>query len=103
MKYSKLVRDKIPEIIRKSGMTPVTHIASDDEYWQKLKEKLKEEIDEFMKDSNEEELADILEVIHAICNNRRIQLKRLEQLRKKKTKERGRFKNKIILDETKTA
>ena len=101
MKYNKLVRDKIPEIIKNKGAVPITRIASDDEYWQKLKEKLQEEIDEFMKDSNAEELADILEVINAICDFKKIDKKELELLRKKKVKERGGFKEKIILDETK--
>lgn len=101
MKYNKLVRDKIPEIIKKKGVIPVTHIASDNEYWRKLKEKLQEEVDEFIKDSNEEELADILEVVYAICDYKKIDKKELELLRKKKAEERGGFKDQIILDETK--
>ena len=101
MKHNKLVRDKIPEIIKNNREVPITHIASDDEYWKKLKEKLQEEIDEFMKESNEEELADILEVINAICDFKKINKKELELIRKKKTKERGGFKERIILDETK--
>lgn len=101
MKYNKLVRDKIPEIIKNKGATPITHFASDDEYLQKLKEKLQEEIDEFMKDNNEQELADIFEVIYAICDFKKIDKKQLELLRKKKALERGGFKAKIILDETK--
>ena len=101
MEYNKLVRDKIPEIIKNKGKIPITHIASDNEYWQKLKEKIQEEIDEFMKDGNEEELADILEVVYAICDHKKIDKKKLELLRKKKADERGGFKNRIILDKTK--
>jgi len=101
MKYNKLVRDKIPEIIKNNGAIPITHIADDEEYWQKLKEKLQEEVEEFLKDENEEELADILEVIYAICDFKNFDKEKLELLRKKKAEERGGFKDKIILDETK--
>lgn len=101
MKYNKLVRDKIPEIIKHKKEISITHIASDNEYWQKLKEKLQEEVNEFMKHGNEEELADILEVIYAIGDYQKIDKQKLEQLRKKKAEEKGEFKDKIILDETK--
>ena len=101
MEHNKLVRDKIPEIIKESGSFPVTHIAEDKEYWQALKNKLKEETEEFLQTEKKEELVDILEVIHAICNEKNIDKDTLESLRKKKVKERGSFKNKIILDKTK--
>lgn len=101
MKYDKLVRDRIPEIIKNTGAVPITHIASDEEYQQKLKAKLQEEVDEFLKDSNEEELADILEVIYALCDWYKIDRDRLELLQKDKAEKRGGFKDKIILDETK--
>ena len=99
MGNKKLVRDKIPEIIRKNeGRIALTHHAADEEYWGKLKEKLQEEVDEFMNDENEEELADILEVIHAICDHKKINPKYLELFRQKKAEERGGFKDKIILE-----
>ena len=101
MKYDKLVRDRLPEIIEKKGSTPVTHIADDEEYWQRLKEKLKEEVNEFLEESNEEELVDILEVIYAIREFKKISKKKLELLRKEKAKRRGGFKNRIILEEVK--
>jgi predicted house-cleaning noncanonical NTP pyrophosphatase (MazG superfamily) len=101
MKYSKLVRDKIPEIIKSKGMIPIVHIADEEEYWQKLKEKLQEEVNEFFKKENEEELADILEVIYAICEFKNFDKEKLELLRRKKAEEGGGFQDKIILDETK--
>ena len=100
MKYNKLVRDKIPKIIKEKGKIPITHKATEEEYWQKLKEKLKEEVEEFSKDSNEEELADILEVINAICEFKNISKDNLENTRKNKAEQRGSFKERIILDET---
>ncbi|MDP3974682.1 MAG: nucleoside triphosphate pyrophosphohydrolase [Candidatus Jorgensenbacteria bacterium] len=100
MKYNKLVRDKIPEIIRKKGDTPVTHVADDAEYWTKLKEKLLEEIEEFKKDESPEEFADLLEVIDAIADYKKFDRAEIEKIREKKAEERGRFKDRIILDES---
>lgn len=101
MKYNKLVRDKIPEIIKQDGGNPVIHTASDKEYWEKLKQKFQEEVDEFSKSESEEELADILEVIYAICESIRIDKEKLEKIRQKKHEQRGGFRNKIVLDEIK--
>ena len=101
MKYKKLVRDKIPEILKNQAKKiPVIHTAeNDEEYWQKLKEKLQEEVNEFIKDENENELTDILEVVYAICDFKKIKREKLEKIRIKKAKERGGFKERIILDE----
>jgi predicted house-cleaning noncanonical NTP pyrophosphatase (MazG superfamily) len=99
MKHDKLVRDRITEIIKSEGQTPITHMADEEEYWEKLKEKLKEEVDEFLREGKEEELADILEVIHAIYNFKGIDWEGLELLRKRKAEERGGFKNRTVLDE----
>jgi predicted house-cleaning noncanonical NTP pyrophosphatase (MazG superfamily) len=100
MKYNKLVRDKIPDYIRKKGDTPITHIANEAEYWQKLKEKLTEEIEEFNKDENAEEYADILEVIEAIADYKKFNKEEVQRIKLKKVEERGGFKDKIILDES---
>ena len=98
MEYNKLVRDKIPEIIKKNNHNPITHIASDEEYWKKLKEKLKEETDEFIKKANEEEFADILEVLHAISDFKGFDRKKINKIKENKAEKRGKFKNKIILE-----
>ena len=99
MKYNKLVRDKIPEIIKRSGRNPLTHIADDTEFYEKLKLKLKEEVSEFLNNSNEEELVDILEVIDSICKFKKINKKDLQIIKEKKAEEKGLFDKRIILEE----
>lgn len=99
MKFDKLVRDHIPTIIAKKGKKTTHHQADDEEYWQKLTEKLQEEVDEFMADQNLEELADIIEVIYAICDFKKFKHSQLEKTRTSKLKDRGGFSAKIILDE----
>jgi len=101
MKYNKLVRDKIPDIIKKDNKNPFIHIANDEEYWKKLKEKLNEEVNEFVKEGNEEEIADIIEVINAICAYKKFDKNKLDYIKKQKAEKRGRFDKRIILDEVK--
>ena len=57
VKYHKLVRDRIPEIIEASGKTCVTEALSDEEYLKMVDAKLDEELAEYHKDQNIEELA----------------------------------------------
>jgi len=65
--YNKLVRDKLPEIIRQHGKTPVLRkVANQDELAQLLVAKLEEEVAEYRESGNPEGLADILEVIRAL-------------------------------------
>jgi predicted house-cleaning noncanonical NTP pyrophosphatase (MazG superfamily) len=97
----KLVRDKIPEIIEKSGKKAITHIANDKEYLEGLNMKLKEEVDEFLKDGNDEELMDIVEVIEAMAGLKGASFEEFEKKRRLKAEERGKFKRRIILDSVK--
>ena len=99
-KYNKLIRDKIPEILEQKGVDFTVHTASDVEYKEKLKEKLREEVDEFLKENNVNELADVLEVVYALADDLGINREELETIRKKKAEKRGAFKKKIILDES---
>ena len=71
IEYNKPVRDRIPEVIKASGKQCVTEILSDEDYLKLLDAKLDEELAEYHKDQNIEELADLLEVILAVvCNER---------------------------------
>ena len=67
--YNKLVRDRIPEIIEMSGKTCTTRLLTEEEYIIEINKKMYEEIDEYdateTSDDAIEELADLLELIHA--------------------------------------
>ncbi len=99
MIHNKLVRDNIPEIIKTSGKHPVIHIADQKEYWEKLLEKLEEEVGEFIDERNPNELADVLEVIDAIAHFMEIPREKIFAIKEKKAQQRGRFTKRIILDE----
>lgn len=99
MKYNKLVRDRIPEIIEASGKSCVTEILSDEAYLRLVDAKLDEELAEYHSDQNIEELADLLEVIYAAAMARGYTLEQLESVRVAKAEKRGAFANKILLKE----
>ena len=97
--YNKLIRDHIPEIITASGKTCTIEILSDAAYLQMLDAKLDEELTEYHKDQNIEELADLLEVIRAVTVARGYSLEDLERVRAEKAAERGGFEKRIFLKE----
>lgn len=101
MSYGKLVRDKIPDIIKQNGEEPITRILSDGEYKKELEKKLLEECKEVLESSDEsrlEELADLLEVMLALG---RLQGKTFEDIIRiceQKRLKRGAFEEKIYLE-----
>lgn len=99
-RYNKLVRDRIPEIIKASGKNCETEILSDEEYLKMIDAKLDEELAEYHKDQNIEELADLLEVIRAAAIAHGYTLEELEAVRADKFEKRGGFRKKILLIET---
>ena len=97
MRYDKLVRDKIPELIQKAGETPVIRILEDAEYREHLEKKLDEEVAEFHRDQNIEELADILEVVLALNESLGYSREELESAYLKKHEARGGFSDRVFL------
>lgn len=97
--YNKLVRDRIPEIIKENGDECVTHIADGEEFKEKLHEKLVEEVEEFLCQPSEEEIADIFEVIDALMDLHGFDREAVEKKKKEKHDDRGGFEKRIILDE----
>jgi len=102
--YNKLVRDKIPEIIKQSGAESTTRTLEIDEYRKELRKKLLEEVNEYIEAQSDEERleerADIAEVLLWIDQVDNIPAEELERVRQDKAKKRGGFEDKIFLIET---
>jgi predicted house-cleaning noncanonical NTP pyrophosphatase (MazG superfamily) len=99
--YNKLVRDRIPEIIKEAGKRPTTRVADEAEYRALLEAKLEEELAELRQPdaSRPEELADILEVVLALAEVEGLSPGHLYALRHKKAEERGKFEDRVVLVE----
>ena len=96
--HNKLVRDLIPQIISQAGHIAHTHILDESAYLHALEEKLLEETNEYLQTPCTEELADILEVMEAICRARGYDMQQVLRIKTEKQKERGAFNNRIFLE-----
>lgn len=100
MPKEKLVRDRIPEIIFQRTGLPTKGLRTadnDKEYWDFLCKKLMEEAAEHAADGSPEELADVLEVVHAMLRTQGLDMSDIEKVRKKKALERGAFDARFIM------
>ncbi|GAA4237714.1 hypothetical protein GCM10022254_50660 [Actinomadura meridiana] len=93
----KLVRDRIPEIIREDGRAPETRVAHPDEHAELLRAKLYEEAGEYVATGDPAELADLLEVIHTLAALHELTPAELEEQRSTKATIRGGFSQRIVL------
>ena len=98
-KYNKLVRDKIPEMIRQQGDSPRVKILDDEDYFRALNKKLTEEVAEYLENYDIDELVDIAEVIYALVKYKGLSRNDFEHIRLKKYDERGGFDDKMSLVE----
>lgn len=101
----KLIRDKIPEIIKNKQNSKKKHIGyieatNNETFYDYLKQKLLEEVNEFIKadnfDNMIEELADINEVLDTIYKFNNIDIKTVKNIQTQKFKEKGGFEKRII-------
>ena len=106
IKYNKLIRDRIPEIIENDGKECIYEVMDDTLYGKMLALKLNEEIAEFEaefesgnKDDAIKELTDIQEIIFALLNYYDVDKEQFDALRKKKADKNGAFNNKYLLKE----
>ena len=101
IRYDKLIRDRIPEIISKTGKKAVTEVIPESEIKNALDRKLMEEVQEYLESDSEEtmkeELADVLEVLHGIASSSGISWDKVEKKRIEKREERGGFEKGLRL------
>lgn len=90
------MRDKIPQIIAEAGKKPIIEILSDEDYLTEIDKKLNEEVAEYQADKSIEEMADIMEVVFAICEARGYSVDELMRVREDKREKRGGFADKIF-------
>lgn len=100
-KYNKLVRDKIPEKIKKNNEIPVVEVLDDIQYLKELKIKLTEELNEYLSSGEIEELADLQEVIYAILKYESIDINDFEKMRTDKVLKNGAFDKRLFLKDVK--
>lgn len=101
--YNKLVRDRIPKIIDSTGKKSSTKLLNDEEFIKELKRKSFEELQEYVDAETSEdaieELADILEIIHALAAYHGSSIEEVERVRIQKAVKKGGFKEKLFLIE----
>lgn len=98
-KMDKLIRDKLPQSMRASGIQVFERVMEKDEYLKRLKDKLLEETQEAIASSSEkemcEEMADLLEVMLALLKVYGVEFADIQQAAEKKRAEKGGFDNRI--------
>lgn len=99
MKYHKLVRDRIPEIIEKDGKFCRWQHVSEEQFSALLEEKAEEELAELWNSQSPEKLADLSEVLHTLAAAHGWDWSEVETLRTQKATTHGRFTQRILLKE----
>lgn len=100
-KVEKLVRDNIPESLKNKGIESNISIINDEDFFEKLKCKLNEEVEEVLEAKTHEDLieefADVIEVIKAMCSAKNISMEEVEKKRVEKSNIKGAFNKKIYV------
>lgn len=97
MFYCKLVRDKIPQIIKSKNKRALIEVLDDESFETFLERKLDEEVKEYHESKDAEELADILEVLITLARLKGLTFADLVDLQTKKAVNKGGFSKKILL------
>ena len=95
--YNKLVRDNIPQLIKESGRDCSSRILNEKEYYDALLDKIVEEIEEYRISGNEEELADVFEVLDCLVQLKEYEPMHIDYLQLIRREKRGSFKDRVLL------
>jgi len=102
--YNKLIRDKIPEIIKAAGEKPYLRRLEKKEYIKEIKKKVLEEAKELIEAKNKkgilDEIVDIQELIDVLVSKVGLTKLQVKKQQREKNKKRGGFKKRLFLIKT---
>ncbi|MBQ6240109.1 MAG: nucleoside triphosphate pyrophosphohydrolase [Firmicutes bacterium] len=93
-----LVRDRIPEILRREGNFPMTRTLDDEEYLYQLHVSLKHAIEVYMSQRSVADLSDVLEIIEAIAEMRGVTDEEIVKIRNYRAMTFGTYHNRLFLE-----
>jgi len=100
-KYNKLIRDRIPEIIKEAGWKPTVRKLKKVEFLNALKKKISEEVRELIRAKDKKgiinEIVDIQELVDALILEIGLSKPKIKKLQAVKRKKRGGFKKRLFL------
>ena len=100
-KYNKLIRDRIPEIVKRAGWTPTVRILKKSEFLNALKKKVFEESGELIQAKDKkgiiDEIVDIQELLDVLASEIKITKSEIKKFQAAKRKKRGGFKKRLFL------
>ena len=95
--YNKLVRDRIPVLIKESGRNCTSRILSQEEYFNALLDKIVEEIEEYRSSGAEEEIADVYEALDCLVEFKEYEPMHIDYLKLIRKEARGSFRERVLL------
>ncbi|PIR72774.1 MAG: phosphoribosyl-ATP pyrophosphohydrolase [Candidatus Nealsonbacteria bacterium CG10_big_fil_rev_8_21_14_0_10_36_23] len=104
VKYNKLIRDRIPQIIKEADWVPTVRILRKSEFLGAVKKKVLEEAGELIKSKDKKgitnEIVDIQELIDVLVSEIGLTKSQIKKQQKLKNRKRGGFKKRLFLIET---
>ncbi len=101
VRYDKLIRDRIPEIIKEAGWLPTVKILKKSEFLNAIKKKVFEEAGELIQSKDKkgivDEIVDIQELFDVLAAEIKLTKSELKKLQADKRKKRGGFKKRLFL------